>query len=84
MKTLMLIATLLLGTHAMAEGPCKEKRQAKHEARKALRECVEAWAHDNRPDDKDPSDDCSAKTASFVAAAKAVKACHVEMKAKTK
>ena len=60
------------------EGPCKEKAEAKHAARKALHSCLDSWAQDSKVGSTDPTDDCSGKLSSFVAAAKEVKACRVE------
>lgn len=70
----------LASANAGREGPCKPKAEAKHEARKTLHSCVEAWAKDRNPNDSDPGDDCSQKLSSFIQAAKDVKACRAEQK----
>ncbi|MGZ3700030.1 MAG: hypothetical protein ACXWPM_06505 [Bdellovibrionota bacterium] len=74
--TLMPLLAISAGAFA-AGGPCKDKQEAKHQARKAVHECLDAWSKDRKPADADPTDDCSAKVASFVQASKDVKACHV-------
>lgn len=79
-KLMALCAAALFGSaiSARAEGPCHDKREAKHAARKDLHECIASWAHDRNPNQPDPTEDCQGKLSGFVAAAKAVKACVVE------
>lgn len=68
------------GEHG-GNGPCKEKREPKHQARKALHECLESWGKENsKPDEADPTDDCSQKLSTFVQASKDLKACRVTAK----
>ena len=81
--TTSFVLSLLLSQSALAAHPCKEKHEAKHEAQKSLRQCLEVWGQ-NKADAADPTDDCSSKTSAFVAAAKNLKACHIEMKTKAK
>jgi hypothetical protein len=73
MKTplLVLFATLFVTSSAMAENPCKDKADAKHEARKALTDCI--WNLRSNT-----TDNCSAKLATFIDTAKSFKACRVE------
>ena len=83
MKKILFLSALIVMATSFAQAkeenhPCKPKREAKHQARKALHECIESWAKDRDPKESDPGDDCSSKMSAFVAAAKDVKACFAE------
>jgi hypothetical protein len=82
--SLLLALGCFAGASAFAAGPCKDKRETKHKAHMDLHACLQAWAKDAKPDAADPSDDCSAKLASFVQAAKDFKACRVQAKSQKK
>ena len=75
---LLLMSTI--SANAFASGPCKEKVEARHAARKAVHDCLESWARDAKPTDADPSDNCTAKVENFVQAAKDVKSCRAQNK----
>lgn len=78
MNLKLVALTALFASLAHAEGPCHDKREAKHGARKALHECIESWARDNRPGEAEPTDTCAAKLGTFVQASKDVKSCVTE------
>ncbi len=63
---------------AVNKHPCKEKKEAKHAARRAVHDCLDSWGKDKSGEDKDPTEDCTAKTQAFITAAKDLKACHLE------
>lgn len=72
---------LLLSSNSLfAAGPCKDKVQARHAARKLVHECLESWAKDGKADAAEPTDNCTAKLESFIQAAKDVKACRTQAK----
>lgn len=57
-------------------GACKDKREAKHQSRQALHQCLEAWAKESlKLEETDPSDDCSTKLSAFTQSAKDLKTC---------
>jgi hypothetical protein len=79
------VVVVVLGGAAHAQdaaetGPCKDKREAKHVAHLEVHQCITAWAKDSGPKDADPTDDCSAKMASYVAAARELKSCRADVK----
>ncbi|MBY0369809.1 hypothetical protein K2X33_03925 [bacterium] len=81
---LFTLATLCISASALTgfDGPCKEQRKALRESHKAVKDCNKAWHDSVRGDSPDPSDDCSAKQAEFVANVKSVKECRKIAKAK--
>ncbi|MCM0607230.1 MAG: hypothetical protein KA715_14160 [Xanthomonadaceae bacterium] len=73
------VATLLLLTFtAHAEGPCKDKREAKHEANKTFQDCLKNWQKKMKPGEADPSDDCTSKFQAVQNASKSLKACRTD------
>ena len=79
---IILSFVLFVSFAALADHPCKPKREAKHAARQALHACLDAWSQDHHAGDADPGDDCVSKTQAFVQAAKDVKTCVTEHKMK--
>jgi hypothetical protein len=73
-----ILAFPMISTHAFADSPCKDKRDAKRAAHKAAHECMSSWERDVRPTDTDPSDDCSSKVSAFVQSSKDLKGCLVD------
>ncbi len=61
--TLIVSACLLLASQASAETPCKDKADAKHDAHKALLDCVSVLKSGG-------TDDCSPKLNAYISAAK--------------
>ena len=83
MKTFALSLALLLGTSAFAndhEGGhhCKDKRDVRLAARKALDGCAKSWWNSSNPKMAEPSDDCAAKLGAYIEAAKGLRACRSE------
>ena len=77
-----LLVLVSLTPIAGAQSPCKEKRKAMHQGRKAMKECNKAWVESLRGDAADPADDCAAKQATFITAIRDLKACIKEAKVK--
>lgn len=79
--TTFLLCTLTFGLSAPAahaEGPCKDKREAKSDANKAFTQCLKQWHKSMKPGEADASDDCTAKFQAVQAASKSLKACRTE------
>lgn len=70
-----LILSILLSLSAQAEGPCKDKREAKSAANKTFTECLKKWHAGMNPAVTDPTDDCVAKFQAVQSASKDIKAC---------
>ncbi len=73
--SLIVSACLLLAAQASAETPCKDKADAKHDAHKALNDCITALRSGG-------TDDCSAKLNAYISAAKGYKGCRIEVEKK--
>jgi hypothetical protein len=73
MKThlLVLFAALFATSSALADNPCKAKAEAKHEARKALNECIKGLRTNT-------DDDCGANLSNYIALSKNFKTCRVD------
>ncbi len=77
---LLITSNLNYSIAAEDKSPCRDPRISKSNARKDLETCLRLWAKAVIPEERDPSDDCSSKLASFIKSTRDLKSCRAELK----